>query len=186
MYHQRSIITRWYTSITNTKNKKIAVPPLVAAQLVLLINLWTTPFNLPMQPLVAAAAAAAGDMAGTMANQGSSNQNQSMGSNMMMMPAAKPPELNITTAGPPITPAVFKSMASEIHVNLVNATVIAEKWVGNNSQALSSIVAVQNGHLIYTIWVVDGSMGLHQIVVDPISGKVLLANQPMSMTGPFS
>ena len=108
-----------------------------------------------------------------------------MGSSKMMMPTAKPPELNITTAGPPITPTVFKSMASQIHINLVNATMIAEKWVGNNSQAMSSMVGVQNGHLIYTIWIVDSSLGLHQIVVDPENGNVLLSNQPMSMTGPF-
>jgi len=38
----------------------------------------------------------------------------------------------------------------------------------------------------YSIWVIDGNSGLHQIVLDPQNGVVLLANQTMSMTGPFS
>ncbi|MGC1927981.1 MAG: hypothetical protein WA667_03330 [Candidatus Nitrosopolaris sp.] len=33
---------------------------------------------------------------------------------------------------------------------------------------------------------IDSSSGLHKSVVDPENGKVLLAYQPMSMTGPFS
>ena len=125
------------------------------------------------------------NVAGSMMSSGSSSsQNQSMGSNMMTM--AKTPVLNITTSAPPITPAMFKSMASKMHVNLINATMIAEKWVGNNSDAVSSMVEVQNGLPVYTIWVIDSNSGLHQIVVDPENGKVLFAYQPMSMTGPFS
>jgi len=124
------------------------------------------------------------NMTGSMMGSGSSSQNQSMGSNMMTM--AKTPVLNITTSAPPITPAMFKSMASKMHVNLINATMIAEEWVGNNSDAVSSMVGVQNGLPVYTIWVIDSNSGLHQIVVDPENGKVLFAYQPMSMTGPFS
>ena len=123
-------------------------------------------------------------MTGSMMGSGSSSQNQSMDSNMMTM--AKTPVLNITTSAPPITPTMLKSMASKMHVNLINATIIAEKWVGNNSDAVSSMVGVQNGLPVYTIWVIDSSSGLHQIVVDPENGKVLFAYQPMSMTGPFS
>ncbi|PWU80188.1 MAG: hypothetical protein DLM72_13510 [Candidatus Nitrosopolaris wilkensis] len=63
---------------------------------------------------------------------------------------------------------------------------IAEKWAGNNSNAVSSMVGIQNGSPVYTIWVIDSNSGLHQILVDPVNGRVLLAYQPMSMTGPFS
>jgi len=115
----------------------------------------------------------------------SSGSNMSMGSNMMAI-AAKAPQLNITTAAPPVTPATFKSMGSQMHINLVNATIIAQKWVGNNSHAVSSMVGIQNGSPVYTIWIIDSNSGLHQILVDPKNGKVVFANQPMSMTGPFS
>jgi hypothetical protein len=108
-----------------------------------------------------------------------------MGSNMMAIPP-KAPQLNITTAAPPISPTEFKSMASQIHVDLINATMIAQKWVGSNSRAVSSMVAIQNGTPVYTIWVIDSNSGLHQILVDPQNGKVVFANQPMSMSGPFS
>jgi hypothetical protein len=125
------------------------------------------------------------NMAGSMMGSGNGNSSSGMGSNMMAIPA-KAPVLNITTAGPPVTPTMFKSLASQIHVDLTNATMIAEKWVGSNSHAVSSMIGIQNGSPVYTIWVIDSSSGIHQIVVDPQNGKVLFANQPMSMTGPFS
>ena len=121
-------------------------------------------------------------MTGSMMNSGS---NMSVGSNMMAIPA-KAPQLNITTAAPPVTPATFKSLASQMHIDLINATMIAQKWVGSSSLAVSSMVGIQNGFLVYTIWIIDSNSGLHQIVVDPQNGKVVFANQPMSMTGPFS
>jgi len=128
-----------------------------------------------------------GSMAGSMMSSGknSNNNNMSMGSNMMAIPA-KAPQLNITTAAPPISPTIFKSLSLQIHVDLINATMIAQKWVGGNSHAVSSMVALQNGTPVYTIWVIDNNSGLHQILVDPQNGKVVFANQPMSMTGPFS
>ncbi len=119
------------------------------------------------------------------AQMNNTNMSGSMGSNTMTT-QAKTAQLNITTAAPPITPTMFKSMASQIHVDLANATLIAEKWAGNNSHAVSSTVGIQNGSPVYTIWVIDGNSGLHQIIVDPQNGNVLLAYQPMSMTGPFS
>ena len=117
---------------------------------------------------------------------GNSNMSMSMNSSNMMAIPAKTPQLNITTAAPPISPTMFKSMASQIHVDLINATMIAQKWVGSNSHAVSSMVALQNGTPVYTIWIVDSNSGLHQILVDPQNGKVVFANQPMSMSGPFS
>jgi len=114
-----------------------------------------------------------------------SGSNMGMGSNMMTIPP-KTPQLNITIAAPPLTPAMFKSLAPQMHIDLVNAIMIAQKWVGSNSHAVSSTIGIQNGSPVYSIWVIDGNSGLHQIVVDPQNGKVLLANQPMSMTGPFS
>jgi len=125
-----------------------------------------------------------GNMAGSMMGNSKSSSSE-MGSNMMAIPA-KAPVLNITTAAPPITPAAFKSMASQIHIDLTKATMIAEKWVGGNSHAVSSMIGIQNGSPVYTIWIIDSNSGLHQIVVDPQNGKIMFANQPMSMTGPFS
>ena len=125
------------------------------------------------------------NMAGSLMSNSSSSNNINMGSNMMAIPA-KAPQLNISTAAPPISPAMFKSLASQMHVDLINATMIAQNWVGSNSHAVSSMVAIQDGSPVYTIWVIDNNSGLHQIVVDAQSGKVMFANQPMSMTGPFS
>jgi len=121
-------------------------------------------------------------MAGSMMSSGG---NMSMASNMMAIPA-KAPQLNITVAAPPGTPATFKSFASQMHIDLIKAAMIAQKWVGSDSHAVSSMVGIQNGSPVYTIWIIDSNSGLHQIVVDPQNGKVLFANQPMSMTGPFS
>src|SRR5262249_18231750 len=125
-----------------------------------------------------------GNMAGSMMGNSKSSSSE-MGSNMMAIPA-KAPVLNITTAAPPITPAAFKSMASQIHIDLTKATMVAEKWVGGNSHAVSSMIGIQNGSPVYTIWIIDSNSGLHQIVVDPQNGKIMFANQPMSVTGPFS
>lgn len=127
----------------------------------------------------------AGSTGSMKGNEGNSSMGMSIGSNMMAIPP-KAPQLNITTAAPPISPTEFKSMASQIHVDLINATMIAQKWVGSNSRAVSSMVAIQNGTPVYTIWVIDSNSGLHQILVDPQNGKVVFANQPMSMSGPFS
>jgi hypothetical protein len=124
-----------------------------------------------------------GNMAGSMMGTSKSSSSE-MGSNMMAIPA-KAPVLIITTAALPITPAAFKSMASQIHIDL-KATMIAERWVGGNSHAVSSMIGIQNGSPVYTIWIIDSNSGLHQIVVDPQNGGIMLANQPMSMTGPFS
>lgn len=118
-------------------------------------------------------------------NKGNSSMGMSMGSNMMAIPP-KAPQLNITIAAPPISPATFKSLASQIHIDLINATLVAQKWVGGYSHAVSSMMALQNGTPVYTIWVIDSNSGLHQIIVDPQSGNVMFANQPMSMSGPFS
>jgi hypothetical protein len=100
-----------------------------------------------------------------------SSGNMSMASNMMAIPA-KAPQLNITTAAPPVSPATFKSLASQMHIDLINATTIAQKWVGSNSHAVSSMIGIfydQNGSPVYTIWIIDSNSGLHQIVVDPQS-----------------
>lgn len=111
-----------------------------------------------------------GNMAGSMMgnSKGSSGE---MGSNMMAIPA-KAPVLNITTAAPPITPTTFKSVASQIRIDLTQATMVAEKWVRGNSHAVSSMIGIQNGSPVYTIWIIDSKSGLHQIVIDPQNGKV--------------
>jgi len=93
-------------------------------------------------------------------NKMSVGNNMSMGSNMMAI-LAKATQLNITTAAPPISPNIFKSMASQMHVDLINATMIAQKWVGSNSHAVSSMIGIQNGSPVYIIWIFDNNSGLH-------------------------
>jgi uncharacterized membrane protein YkoI len=180
MYHRSK--KEYHRNSPNTITNSIFGFTLIAVILSSVAVIATS--SISMMHRVGAQMSNSGNMAGsTMGNSKSSSSE--MGSNMMAIPA-KAPVLNITTAAPPITPAAFKSMASQIHIDLTKATMIAEKWVGGNSHAVSSMIGIQNGSPVYTIWIIDSNSGLHQIVVDPQNGKIMFANQPMSMTGPFS
>src|SRR5215467_5505710 len=64
----------------------------------------------------------------SMTNNIMSGSNMGMGSNMVTIPP-KTPQLNITIAAPPLTPAMFKSLAPQMHIDLVNAIMIAQKWL---------------------------------------------------------
>ncbi len=88
-------------------------------------------------------------------------------------------------AGPNVTGSIKLStvignaLSSQIKVGLNQAAVIAEKAVGNNSHAVAAHFGVENGYLVYTVWVIDGTYNFHRVVVDAGDGKVL-ANQPIS------
>jgi hypothetical protein len=74
---------------------------------------------------------------------------------------------------------IGNALSSQIKVGLNQAAVIAEKAVGNNSHAVAAHFGVENGFLVYTVWVIDGTYNFHRVVVDAGNGKVL-ANQPIS------
>jgi uncharacterized membrane protein YkoI len=88
-------------------------------------------------------------------------------------------------AGPNVTGSIKLStlignaLSSQIKVGLHQAAVIAEKAVGNNSHAVAAHFGVENGYLVYTVWVIDGTYNFHRVVVDAGDGKVL-ANQSIS------
>jgi hypothetical protein len=100
-------------------------------------------------------------------------QNQTMAPMMMY----NPPPANITSSIP-ISPTISKAITSQVHINLVNATMTAEKTVGgNNTHAVSAHLGVQNGFLVYSVLVIDAKNNFHNVVVDPGNGKVLLDQQ---------
>jgi plastocyanin len=98
-----------------------------------------------------------------------------MGPSMMglVMMAAAP---NVTSSVP-MFPIIANVISSQIHTSLVNATMTAEKIVGKNAHAISAQIGVENGFLVYTIWVIDSGNNLHKIIIDPVNGKVLSSQQ---------
>jgi len=160
MYHRNK--KEYYRNSPNTITNSIFGFTLIAVILSSVALIATS--SISTMHRVGAQMCNSGNMAGSMMGTSKSSSSE-MGSNMMAIPA-KAPVLNITTAAPPITPAAFKSMASQIHIDLAKATMIAEKWVGGNSHAVSSMIGIQNGSSVCTIWIIDSNSGLHQIVVD--------------------
>jgi copper(I)-binding protein len=88
-------------------------------------------------------------------------------------------------AGPNITGSIKMStvignaLSSQIKVGLNQSAMTAEKAVGNNSHAVAAHIGVQNGYLVYTVWVIDPNMKFNRVIVDAGNGKVL-SNQPIS------
>jgi hypothetical protein len=83
------------------------------------------------------------------------------------------------TYGPNITgsialgPTIAKAIASQVHVNLANASMIAEKAVGANAHSAAVRIGVVHGFLVYMALVVDSSNNFHGVLVDAGNGKVL-------------
>jgi hypothetical protein len=88
---------------------------------------------------------------------GSSGQNQTMSSNMIIGFPGGP---NIT-GSIPIVSTISKSTASQIHTSLPNATAIAEKSVGINALAVLARLGIVHGFLVYTILVTDSDSNFH-------------------------
>jgi hypothetical protein len=68
-----------------------------------------------------------------------------------------------------------KKAGSEVHLNLANASTIAEKTVGPNSHAVSVRIGVVHGFVVYIALVQSG--GIHIVLVDAGNGKVLGSTQ---------
>jgi copper(I)-binding protein len=87
--------------------------------------------------------------------------------------------------GPNVTGSIKMStvignaLSSQIKVGLNQSAMTAEKAVGNNSHAVAAHIGVQNGYLVYTVWVIDPNMKFNRVIVDAGNGKVL-SNQPIS------
>jgi hypothetical protein len=94
----------------------------------------------------------------------------------------------MASSGPNITGSIKLStvmgnaLSSQIKVGLNQSAMTAEKAVGNNSHAVAAHLGVENGYLVYTVWLVDGSYNFHKVIVDAGNGKVL-SSQPVSKGG---
>ena len=87
------------------------------------------------------------------------------------------------TYGPNITgsvaigPTMAKAIASQVHVSLANASIIAEKTVGANAHAAAVRIGVVHGFLVYMAFVADSNNNFHGVLVDSGNGKVLSSTQ---------
>jgi hypothetical protein len=73
----------------------------------------------------------------------------------------------------PLDNTMTKIMTSKVNVSLNNAITIAEKSTDINSHAVSANLGIQNGFIVYTIWVVDPNNNFHKVIVDPGNGNIL-------------
>jgi uncharacterized membrane protein YkoI len=93
------------------------------------------------------------------------------------------PNMMMGTYGPNITGSVAigstiaKAIASQVHVSLANASIIAEKAVGANAHAAAVRIGVVHGFLVYIAFVVDSNNNFHGVLVDSGNGKVLSSTQ---------
>src|SRR5947199_2573602 len=72
-----------------------------------------------------------------------------------------------------IGPMLAKAIASQVHVSLANASLIAEKAVGSNAHAAAARIGVVHGFLVYMALVVDNNTRFHGVLVDAGNGKVI-------------
>ena len=70
-----------------------------------------------------------------------------------------------------------QAIGSRVNVSLSNATTTAEDSIGNNSHAVASHIDEHNGYLVYNVMVIDPSMNISKVIVDPGNGEVLLTEQ---------
>jgi hypothetical protein len=98
------------------------------------------------------------------------------GGGMMNMMASNGPNITGTIK---LSTVMGNALASQIKLSLSQSAVTAEKTAGNNSHAVAAHLGVENGYLVYTVWLVDGSYNFHKVIVDAGNGKVL-SNQPVS------
>jgi hypothetical protein len=72
---------------------------------------------------------------------------------------------------------IHQAIGSKVNVSLSDAATTAEGSVGNNSHAVAAHIDDKNGYLVYNVMVIDPSMNLSKIIVDPGNGEVLLSEQ---------
>jgi uncharacterized membrane protein YkoI len=72
---------------------------------------------------------------------------------------------------------IHQAIGSKVNVSLSDAATTAEASVGNGSHAVSAHIDDKNGYLVYNVMVIDPSMNLSKVIVDPGNGEVLLTEQ---------
>jgi hypothetical protein len=69
-------------------------------------------------------------------------------------------------------------MVMQIKIDIVNKKKISKQNIKSisidiNSHAVSANLGIQNGFIVYTIWVVDPNNNFHKVIVDPGNGNIL-------------
>ena len=72
---------------------------------------------------------------------------------------------------------ISKAIASEVNVSLSAVSSSAEKSVENGSHAVAAHIGVENGYLVYNVFVVDSNGKMHKVIIDPSDGKILLSRE---------
>jgi hypothetical protein len=72
---------------------------------------------------------------------------------------------------------IHQAIGSKVNVSLSDAATTAEGSIGNNSHAVAAHIDDKNGYLVYNVMVIDPSMNLSKVIVDPGNGEVLLSEQ---------
>jgi hypothetical protein len=91
---------------------------------------------------------------------------------------------NINNGSISVTPLIAKAIISQIRTDTGNATIVAEKAVGNGSHTVSANLGVENNFLAYIIVVIDNNSNFHKVIVDAGTGKVLssiLSPEPLNI-----
>ena len=72
---------------------------------------------------------------------------------------------------------IHQAIGSKVNVSLSDAATTAEGSIGNNSHAVAAHIDDKNGYLVYNVMVIDPSMNLSRVIIDPGNGEVLLSEQ---------
>jgi hypothetical protein len=99
-----------------------------------------------------------------------------MAANQSVMTQMMKPGQNITSSIN-MMDIIPQAIGSRVNVSLSNATTTAEDSIGNNSHAVVAHIDESNGYLVYNIMVIDPSMNISNVIVDPGNGVVLLTEQ---------
>ena len=99
-----------------------------------------------------------------------------MAGNQSVMTQMMKPGQNITSSIN-LMEIIPQAIGSRVNVSLSNATTTAEDSIGNNSHAVASHIDEHNGYLVYNVMVIDPSMNISKVIVDPGNGNVLLTEQ---------
>jgi hypothetical protein len=99
-----------------------------------------------------------------------------MAGNQSMMTQMMKPGQNITSSIN-LMNLIGQAIGSKVNVSLSDAATTAESSVGNNSHAVAAHIDEQNGYLVYNVLVIDPSMNISKVIVDPGNGQVLSSKQ---------
>ena len=99
-----------------------------------------------------------------------------MTSNMTAGGMMMKPSQNITSSIN-LMNIIGQAIGSNVNVSLSDAATAAEDSVGNDSHAVAAHIDEQNGYLVYNVMVIDPSMNISKVIVDPGNGQVLFSKQ---------